>query len=248
MAYMKSNTTLFFSFLFFLLLSIPACQNTSQRGSNTNSDSSPGTAQDTPVVRTTEGLKEDYINENRVIWQKPDLVMQIMGDLEDKTVADIGAGSGFFSLRLARKAAKVIAIDIDLQSISELDSIRIMELPERFQDRLELRLTESNASSLRPGEADVVLIVNTIIYIPNRIEYLKKLKDGIAEGGQLIIIDFKKKRTPVGPPNSIRIPDFQIEEELSQAGYKNIQVNDTALDFQYVIIAEKQDQAESNAQ
>lgn len=238
---MKITATLFSSFIFFLLLIHSACQNNPpQRGNSPvpGANASDEQAQ-TPAVRTTEGLKEDYINENRLIWQKPDLVLQIMGDLKNKTVADIGAGSGFFSLRLARKAEKVIAIDIDMQTITELDSVRKMELPERFQDRLELRLTEPSASSLRSEEADVVLIVNTIIYIPNRIQYLEKLKDGIKAGGQLIIIDFKKKRTPVGPPNSIRIPDFQIEEELSQAGYTNIQVNDTALDFQYIVIAEK---------
>lgn len=222
-----------------MLLIFSACLDDSHDdppASSSNKNSEETTPQ---ALRTTEGLREDYINENRVIWQKPDMVLDLIGELENKTVADIGAGSGFFSTRLARKAKKVIAIDIDPQTIADLDSIRQMELPESIQDRLEPRLTAPNVANLKPGEANVVLIVNTIIYIPDRVAYLKSLSEGIDKGGQVIIIDFKKKRTPVGPPNQIRIPGFQIEEELYKAGYTNIKVNDTALDFQYIVIAEK---------
>lgn len=234
---MKRSITLSKFFFLSTLLIFSACLDDSHDDPPPSDKTSEET--NAQALRTTEGLREDYINENRVIWQKPDMVLDLMGELENKTVADIGAGSGFFSTRLARKAKKVIAIDIDPQTISDLDSIRQMELPESIQDRLEPRLTEPNVANLKPGEANVVLIVNTIIYIPDRIAYLKKLREGIADGGQVIIIDFKKKRTPVGPPNQIRIPGFQIEDELYKAGYTNIKVNDTALDFQYIVIAEK---------
>ena len=194
----------------------------------------------TAALRTTEGLREDYIKENRLIWQKPALVINLMGELENKTIADIGAGSGgFFSTRLARNAKKVIAIDIDPKTIADLDSVRQTELPLSLQDKLEPRLSKPDEANLQSGEADVVLIVNTFMYIPNRIGYLKKLMEGIAEGGQVIIIDFKKKRTPVGPPNEFRIPAFQIEEEMYKAGYTDVVVNDTALDFQYMVIGHK---------
>lgn len=241
--YMKIIITLAKLLVFSTLLLFAACQDDSN-GNNPDASQNKPQEQDEnsekPGLRTTEGLRDDYVNENRVIWQKPDLVLDLMGDLDNKTVADIGAGSGFFSTRLARKAKKVIAIDIDPQTIAELDSIRQMELPESLQDHLEPRLTSPNTANLKPGEANVVLIVNTIIYIPDRIGYLRKLMEGLASGGQVIIIDFKKKRTPVGPPNQIRIPGFQIEEELYQAGYTNIKVNDTALDFQYIVLAEKE--------
>lgn len=236
---MKITATLTKLLFLSVLLSLTACQD--QGGGTVVSEEKPSNTDSSErnELRTTEGLREDYINENRVIWQKPDLVLDLMGELESKTVADIGAGSGFFSTRLARIAKKVIAIDIDPQVVSDLDSIRQMELPESVQDRLEPRLTEPSNAGLKKGEADVVLIVNTIIYIPDRISYLRKLLEGVADGGKVIIIDFKKKRTPVGPPNQIRIPSYQIEEDFYQAGYTNIVVNDTALDFQYIVSAEK---------
>ena len=184
------------------------------------------------------GFTEDYLNTNRGIWQKPDMVLNLLGDLENKTVADIGAGTGFFALRLTPLAKKVIAIDIDPRFINYLDSLKVRALPPDIQPKLETRLASPDNPRLKADEADIVLIVNTFMYVKNRVEYLKNQREGISPDGTLLIIDFKKKRTPIGPPSEIRIPLFQVEEELYEAGYKNIQTNDTALDYQYIIIAE----------
>lgn len=189
--------------------------------------------------RSVPGVTEDYTNTNRVIWQKPDMVLQLLGDLSNKTVADIGAGTGFFALRLAPKAKKVIAIDIDPRFIDYLDSVKVMELPEDVQPRLETRLAKSDDPNLRRNEADVVMIVNTLMYIRDQPDYLRRLKESIAPGGRLLIIDFKRKRTPFGPPTELRNPLHVVEEMLYDAGYKNIQTNDTALDYQYILTAEK---------
>lgn len=226
--------------LLFLLL--PACGNDS-----TTKDAPGGTPLPTPITSDTttsrkapkEGIEEDYTNTNRVIWQKPEMVIELLGNLSGKTVADIGAGTGFFALRLAPEAEKVIAIDIDRRFTEYLDSVKVFELPEDMQEHLETRLAQPDDPRLAPNEADVVMIVNTYMYIKNRVQYLKDLKEGIAPGGRLLIIDFKKKRTPIGPPSEIRIPLFQVEEELYEAGYRNILTNDTALDYQYILLAEK---------
>lgn len=185
------------------------------------------------------GFTEDYLNTNRLIWQKPEMIINLLGSLENKTIADIGAGKGFFALRLAPKAEKVIAIDIDPRFTEYLDSLKHEVLPEDMQGHLETRLANPNDPHLRPGEVDIVMIVNTYMYMKNRVAYLSNLKEGLKEGGTLLIIDFKKKRTPLGPPSEYRIPLYLVEEELIEAGYENIQTNDTALDYQYIIFAEK---------
>ncbi len=185
------------------------------------------------------GFTEDYLNTNRLIWQKPEMIINLLGSLENKTIADIGAGKGFFALRLAPKAGKVIAVDIDPRFTQYLDSLKQQVLPADMQDQLETRLAEPDDPHLRPGEVDIAMIVNTYMYMKNRVPYLRNLKEGLKEGGTLLIIDFKKKRTPLGPPSTYRIPLYQVEEELIEAGYENIQTNDTALDYQYIIFAEK---------
>ncbi|HQU58985.1 MAG: methyltransferase [Phaeodactylibacter sp.] len=232
--------------LFFSILSVWSCQNTPNSGGatqpyedTTKQEEEYGADDILPRKPQYPGIDSDYVNTNRVIWQKPEVVINLLGDLSNKTVADIGAGTGFFAFRMAQKAKKVIAIDIDPRFISYLDSVRVLELPEQYQDRLETRLALPDDPKLQPNEANVVIIVNTFMYIKNQTEYLENLKKGIAPGGMLLIIDFKKKRTPLGPPSNIRVPLFQIEEQLYKAGYRDIQTNDTALDYQYIVTARR---------
>ena len=83
-----------------------------------------------------------------------------------------------------------------------------------------------------------MLIVNTCMYFEKRLEYLRALKEGITPGGRLVIIDFKKKNTPVGPPIEARIALGQLEKELIMAGYKMVKTDDKTLSYQYIITAE----------
>lgn len=224
-------------------LMLVSCQpqstaDTPSGNDNLSKDSSNPPPTNKEAKKTTEGVSEDYTNTDRVIWQKPDLVLGQLGNLEGKTVADIGAGTGFFAIRMAQKAKKVIAIDIDPRFTAYLDSIKVLELPEALQSRLETRLGAPNDPKLAPNEADAVVIVNTFMYIRNQVEYLATLKKGLKPGGKVLIVDFKKKRTPVGPPPAIRSDLYSVEEALYQAGYKRIVANDTALDYQYIIIGE----------
>lgn len=90
-------------------------------------------------------------------------------------MADIGAGSGYFARRLAYKAKHIIAIDIDEQFIQFMDSIKRGQLPAEVV-RFETRLATTDNSKLKPEEADVVILVNTYIYIPDRVNYLAHLQ------------------------------------------------------------------------
>ncbi|HMQ49345.1 MAG TPA: class I SAM-dependent methyltransferase [Saprospiraceae bacterium] len=238
---MKSLPALWATCLLILVLS--SC-NSGGKDIDSPFNQTPSNHSETPkdtnnATVSKEGVAEVYENTNRVIWQKPEMIINLMGKLEDKVVADIGAGRGYFTFPLAEKAKKVIAIDIDRRFINYLDSAKVYELPDQYQNKLETRLGLESDPRLKPAEVDVVLIVNTFMYIPNKLEYLKSLKNCLSENGQLIIVDFKKKRTPLGPPSDIRMPLFEVEELLYQTGYSKISTNDTALDYQYIIVADK---------
>ena len=186
-----------------------------------------------------EGFYSDYEDTNRSIWNKPEMVIELLGDLSGKTVADIGAGTGFFSLRLARAAEKVIAVDIDQNLVNYLDSIRVLQLEPEFADRLEPRLARTDNPLLQPDEVDAVIIANTYMYIGNRVGYLKNLMAGMKPGGSVLIIDFKKKRIPVGPDSRYKVTLFEVETELDRAGFVDIRTNDRLLDYQYLVLAKK---------
>jgi len=228
-----------------LLTGLTACGNAADRKPEL-----PGPDVDTGIMMPeTLSIDEEssfeerlatYESKDRVFWQKPDLVIDLLGDLSQKTVADIGAGSGYFARRLAHKSKRVIAIDIDKQFIDFMDSIKRVELPVDVQPRFETRLAAPDDPKLQQEEADVVIIVNTYIYIPDRVKYLARLKEGVKKGGTIVIVDFKKKRMPVKtPPDKLRLPLHQVENELEEAGYKWLASDDTSLDFQYIVIGQR---------
>ena len=242
---MKKNI---FTLLIFLFIAswFVSCEDKTPPADIT--DSSTNTTSDVAPRIDDEAIKDDYRNTNRMIWQKPDLVIEFMGDISDKVIADIGAGTGFFSFPLARKAKKVIAIDVDPGLVNYLDSAKVMELPEYAQDRLEARLTPEEDPSLEAGEADIILMVNTYLYIrqKNGVAYLQKIKDALPEGGSILIIDFKKKKLSrkgrqvrLSASQEVRVPLYQVELDLEEAGFQQIESDDKSLDFQYIVKATK---------
>ncbi|MFZ4475504.1 MAG: class I SAM-dependent methyltransferase [Saprospiraceae bacterium] len=237
-----------FAFVLLAFLVLQSCRNTE----NTHSSEQPSLLK--PQVDTTiagkyepylqqdegsfEHLVSDFESKDRVIWQKPDMVISLLGDLKRKTVADIGAGTGYFSFRLVSKAQKVIAIDIDERFINFMDSIRV-RLPTPYQDQFETRLARIDDPMLQPEEADAVVMVNTYCFIEQRNSYLKTLWNGIAPKGKLLVIDFKKTPLPIGPSDNIKVSVRQVEAELIKAGFSIKQVDNESLDYQYIILAEK---------
>ncbi len=171
----------------------------------------------------------------REAWQKPQLILDLMGDLQNKTVADIGAGTGYFAFRLVNKAQKVIAIDIDQEMIQLMNSLA-ESLPESRKDKFETRLATPDDPRLHEQEVDEILIVNTIAYIENRTDYLANLRKYLKPGGKVSIIDYKVKRLPIqAPPYEDRVHIHLIEDAFHDAGYTQIKTNDTSLEYQYII-------------
>jgi hypothetical protein len=74
-------------------------------------------------------------------------------------------------------------------------------------------------------------------YIENRSEYFSKVKNGTKQNGELVIIDFFKTETPVGPPPDHKLSIDVVIAELKEAGYADFEVNVNLLPYQYIIRA-----------
>jgi 2-polyprenyl-3-methyl-5-hydroxy-6-metoxy-1,4-benzoquinol methylase len=181
-----------------------------------------------------EKLAARFEDPSRAEWQKPEKTIASLGPLDGKTVADIGAGTGYFSFPIAKKATKVIAIDIDQRF---LDYIAQKKQTQKIGGNIETRLTTPDSSGLRMGEVDIVLIVDTYHHIEGRVEYFKKLKKCLRPDGVLVIIDFKKMKTPPGPPVELRVAEDQVESELKSAGFTIVSADKDLLPYQYIIKA-----------
>jgi SAM-dependent methyltransferase len=181
---------------------------------------------------------EELDHGDRENWQKPQMVISRLGDLSDKVVADIGAGTGYFTIPLARKAEKVIAIDIE-QIYLDYILRRLSHAQDRKSLNVEARLVKPDDPLLASEEADVVLIVNTYCYLSNRVDYFTKVWKGMKPDGRLVVIDFKNEPLPVDRPGNKKLDVTQVSAELDSAGFRTVSVDFTSLEYQYTLTAEK---------
>lgn len=206
-----------------------ACQNPGTHDLN-KSD-----IQSVPVEEITTNEEKDP----REAWQKPAFILDEMGDLENRTVADIGAGTGYFAFRMLDRAKKVIAIEINRDLIDLMKNLAF-SLSDDSKEKFETRFAEPDDPKLSAGEVDDILIVNVAGYFEDRVDYFKKCYTALSENGRINIIDYKVRRLPIeAPPYENRVYIHLIEEDLETAGFKNIRTDDSSLDYQYMVRAEK---------
>jgi len=217
--------------ILFLLLSLGLFALSCGNNSTTDKMEETITVEELPRSNTTNS------SDSREAWQKPSLIMNKMGDLSERVIADIGAGTGYFAFRLLSKAKKVLAIEIDQEMIELMNSLSVT-MPDGERQRFETRLATPDDPNLKDGEADDILIVNVIGYIEDRAAYLAKCRKALSDSGVIHIVDYKVKRLPIEAPEySNRVYIHLIEEELEAAGFKNILTDDTSLEYQYIIQA-----------
>lgn len=180
-----------------------------------------------------EELVHRFESPERDAYQQPHKVLDYLGDIKGKKIIDIGAGTGYFSVKLANEGATVIAADVD-QKFQDYLKDRIDK--DHIQN-IELRKIPYDDPALKEQEVDIVLIVNTYHHISEREQYFKKVKKGTKNNGELVIIDFFKAETPVGPPVDHKISIDEIVSELKSAGYSTFEVKADLLPYQYIIRA-----------
>jgi SAM-dependent methyltransferase len=191
-------------------------------------------ALDTPDVASSfDVLIEEYEDTDRGEWQNPALVLDKLGDLEGKVVADLGSGTGYFTFRMASLAEKVIAIDIEQRFLDYIEE-RKLEVAPRVANIIETRLTVENDPNLIADEVDAILMVNVYYYLKKRVDYMKKVHASLKSGGKLVLVDFKPGELPLGPLDN-KVAPSQVLSDLKKAGFNNLNIDTSSLQYQYII-------------
>jgi ubiquinone/menaquinone biosynthesis C-methylase UbiE len=165
---------------------------------------------------------ESFDDPARDEWQMPSRVIDALDISPGQIVADIGAGTGYFTVRLARATAKPIVYAVDIES-SMIEHVRHRAMAEGLSNVTAVQAAADHPSL--PEPVDVALIVDTFHHIPNRVAYFTTLRGMLKAGGRVAIVDFRKD-SPAGPPVEFRFTPEQIRAELEAAGFSLVGSHD----------------------
>jgi ubiquinone/menaquinone biosynthesis C-methylase UbiE len=171
---------------------------------------------------------------DREAWQKPDVIMDALGIYDGSKVADLGAGGGWFTVRLARRVGprgRVYAEDIQKEMIESMNR----RIPREGLHNVTMVLGTSEDPGLEPKSVDAVMIVNSYAEMEKPVELLRKARSALKPSGRLGIIDFRKDGWGPGPPLDERL-DVDIVIKDAQAAGLRLLSKDTPLPFQYLLV------------
>ncbi|MFI5290342.1 MAG: class I SAM-dependent methyltransferase [Polyangia bacterium] len=169
-------------------------------------------------------------------WQKPDEVLRAIGIRAGQTACEIGAGSGYFTLRMAAQVGaggQVFAVEVEPRLLIVLRDRLVAAGARNVTPVLGL-----DADPLLPrASCDLILIVNTFHHFSDGTAYLKRLVEALKPGGRLVNIDFHNRETPVGPPVEHRINRAVFLTYARAAGLK-LAGEHELLPHQYFLVLE----------
>jgi ubiquinone/menaquinone biosynthesis C-methylase UbiE len=170
----------------------------------------------------------------RDAYQKPHEVVTSLGLREGETIADIGAGSGYFAFRFSRHVGangRIYAVDINPDMIVYMNR-RIRDMNVKNMVTV---LSAPDDPLLMDGSIDRFFICETWHHIQNQAKYLALMKKMLKPGGQVIMIDFQKRNLPVGPPIEMKIAREVVIKQLQEAGFQ-LEKENTFLPYHYFLV------------
>ncbi len=170
---------------------------------------------------------------DRDAWQRPEQVMDALLIAEGSTVADIGAGGGWFTIRLADRVGPngiVYAEDIQPQMLEA-----IKRRVARAQLTWVVAITGTAADPRLPGPVDAALIVDTYHEMEQPRVMLRNIAAALKPEGRIGIIEFKKDGWGPGPPMDERMDPERIIADAEAAGLRLVS-KETFLRYQYMLV------------
>jgi predicted methyltransferase len=170
---------------------------------------------------------------DRDLWQRPDQIMDAMAIADASVVADIGAGSGWFTIRIARRVGpqgRVYAEDVQTEMINAITRRVAREGLPNVHAVLGLK----NDPRL-PEKVDAALMVDAYHEIENRVAVLSSLAASLKPQGRIGVIDFKLDGTGPGPEPDERVSPDVVVKDAKEAGLRLIR-QEPFLPYQYFLI------------
>jgi ubiquinone/menaquinone biosynthesis C-methylase UbiE len=170
----------------------------------------------------------------REMEEEPEKALDAIGIAPGATVADVGAGSGYFTVRMAQRVGptgRVFANDLQPQMLAMLKN-RLDR--ERLQNVTLIQGTVDDPR-LPPGALDLILMVDVYHEFSQPQIMLRRMRDALKPDGRLVLLEYRKEdpSVPIRPEHKMSVAEAKLEVEAE--GYKLSRV-DEALPRQHILI------------
>lgn len=169
-------------------------------------------------------------------YQQPQKVIETLNLNPGMVVADIGAGSGYFTRRLAEAVGdtgQVMAIDVE-QKMLDYNREKLEQLG--LIKRVRFILAESDNPSLSNHSVNLVFLCDVYHHLKHQVEYLTKTKSALTPNGRVVIIDYydDERSGTLGFSKQHLVPRERVIKDMNQAGY-TLSKEHTFLSRQYFL-------------
>jgi SAM-dependent methyltransferase len=173
---------------------------------------------------------------DRAAWQKPDEVVRALKLRGDEVIADVGAGSGYFTFRFAAALprGRVVAIDIEPEMIRHIHHKAMIE----GITNVEPVLASADDPKV-PAAADLVFLCDVLHHVQDRRAWLGRLHDQMKSGAYLVLVEFKEGDLPEGPPAALKIPRDELLSLVRDSGFTLVREEKDLLPYQGFLVFRK---------
>lgn len=169
-------------------------------------------------------------------WQQCDTLFSLMQGVKGRMVADLFADDGYMTFKLIEAGANVIAVETDQAKVDSLNARK--QRMGLGDDRLKVRKVAPGDPGIAMEEADVALIMHRFTRLPHPMALIARARAGLRSPKPVVIVDYLRVPTPVGPPLHERMTEVQVMDSMDVLMISDVGAYTQKLPYQYVVIAQ----------
>jgi ubiquinone/menaquinone biosynthesis C-methylase UbiE len=166
-------------------------------------------------AQTMSYLGADWLDRSeRVQEEEPDIALDAIKLAPGSTVADVGAGSGYMTVKMAQRVGptgKVYANDIQPQMLSMLRQ----RLDREKISNVELVLGTYDDPRLPANTIDLILMVDVYHEFSEPQKMLRRMRESLKPGGRIVLLEYRKEdpSIPIRPDHKMSVAEAKMEVE-----------------------------------